>query len=178
MHKFVYRSQTPKQATSKPTTMSTIAINQSVEAAVLKMMTSNTEEIVAKLAAKYGFDHDEAIELVIPKEIIKKEITPRKPKESKKTKESKDSKKDKPKKAKTGYLLFSDAIRAEVRSELEAQAEDGVKVMAKEVVKGISIKWGELSEEEKAEWKAQADALKSGSEGEDSDDLDMSPGAD
>jgi len=157
-------------ATSKPTTMSTIAINSSVEAAVFKMMTSNTEEIVAKLAAKYGFDLDEAIQLVAPKEIIKKEVTPRKPKEPKDSKKSKDSKKDKPKKAKTGYLLFSDSIRAEVRSELESQAEDGVKVMAKEVVKGISIKWGELSEEDKAEWKAQADALKSGSEDDDDEE--------
>jgi hypothetical protein len=147
--------------------MSTIAINSSVEAAVFKMMTSNTEDIVAKLAEKYGFDHEEAIQLVAPKEIIKKEVTPRKLKEPKEPKKSKDSKKDKPKKAKTGYLLFSDSIRAEVRSELEGW-EMG-KVMAKEVVKGISIKWGELSDDEKAKWKAHADSIKSGSEGDDSE---------
>ena len=46
--------------------MSSIAINQTVSAAVLKMMTSNTEDIVGKLAEKYGFDREEALALTLP----------------------------------------------------------------------------------------------------------------
>ena len=151
--------------------MSSIAINQTVSAAVLKMMTSNTEDIVGKLAEKYGFDREEALALTLPKEVVKKEVTPRKssPKaETKSIKGKGKAKEEKPKekKAKTGYLLFSDSVRAEVREALELEAEEGVKVMAKDVVRGIAAKWKELSDEEQGEWKEQAAAAKSASASE------------
>jgi len=60
------------------TTMASVIINPTVESAVLKMMTSNTEAIVSKLADKYGFDLEEALELTLPKEVLKKEVLPRK----------------------------------------------------------------------------------------------------
>jgi hypothetical protein len=151
--------------------MSSIAINQTVELAVLKMMTSNTEDIVTKLAEKYGFDAKEALELTLPKEVVKKEVVPRKSKgspkaEPKSTKGKGKDKEDKPKKAKTGYLLFSDSVRAEVRAELEEAADEGTKVMAKEVVRGIATKWKELSVEEQSEWKTIAEEAKSPPESE------------
>ncbi len=162
-----YRTQNAK-ATSYIQTMSSIAINSSVESAVLKMMTSNATAIVTKLAAKYEFDLDEALQLALPTAVVKKEVVPRKPKdalvsEPKSSKGKGKDKEDKPKKAKTGYLLFSDSVRAEVRDELEAEALVASRsnggssaVMAKEVVKGIAAKWKELSEEERTEWRAQA----------------------
>ena len=165
-----YRTQNAK-ATSYIQTMSCCAvINSSVESAVLKMMTSNATAIVTKLAAKYDFDLDEALELALPTAVVKKEVVPRKPKDAlvSEPKSTKDkgkgkAKEDKPKKAKTGYLLFSDSVRAEVRDELEAEAlvvsrtnGGSSAVMAKEVVKGIAAKWKELSEEERTEWRAQA----------------------
>ena len=152
--------------------MSSIAINQTVSAAVLKMMTSNTEDIVDKLAEKYGFDREEALALTLPKEVVKKEVTPRKSSPKAETKsvkgkgKAKEEKEPKAKKAKTGYLLFSDSVRAEVREALEAEAEEGVKVMAKDVVRGIAAKWKELSDEEQGEWKEQAAAAKSASASE------------
>jgi len=168
------QTNTPKLPAT--TTMSSIAINQTVSAAVLKMITSNTEDIVGRLAEKYGFDLEEALHLTLPKEVVKKEVTPRKssPKASPKAEtksvkgkgKAKEEKEAKAKKAKTGYLLFSDSVRAEVREALEEDAEEGVKVMAKDVVRGIAAKWKELSEEEQGEWKDQAAAAKSASASE------------
>ena len=152
--------------------MSSIAINQTVSAAVLKMMTSNTEDIVGKLSEKYGFDLEEALALTLPTEVVKKEVTPRKSSPKSETKsikgKGKAAEEDKPKekKAKTGYLLFSDSVRAEVREALEDEAAEGVKVMAKDVVRGIAAKWKELSPEEQGEWKDTAAAAKSASASE------------
>jgi len=157
------------------TTMASVIINPTVESAVLKMMTSNTEAIVSKLADKYGFDLEEALELTLPKEVLKKEVLPRKsspkaePKSTKGKGKAKEEKEEKPKKAKTGYLLFSDTVRAEVRADLEFEsAIEGSKIMAKDVVRGIAAKWKELSEEEQEQWKAKAkaDELKSASDSE------------
>ena len=173
--------------------MSSIAINQTVEAALLKMMTSNAEDIVSKLASKYGFDPQEALQLTIPQEIVKKEVVHRKSKDdsiskSTKTKSKGKSKEDKPKKAKTGYLLFSDHVRADVRQELELLSmkdlqaqlsldEEPKKLEPKHVVRGIAAKWAEQDGEEKDEWKDLAKAnhslvLSSTDDDDDDDDED------
>ena len=128
--------------------MTTLAINQSVESAVLKMISNNASEIVEKLAGKYGFDAEEALRgLDLPTEVAKKEVVPRKSKADKEA--SKKEKKEKKPKAKTGYLLFSDEFRAETRAELEAALEEGQKLMAKEVVSALGAKWKALSDEER-----------------------------
>ena len=145
------------------TTMSTTMINESVSFFILDMMTKQTQEIVKALADKHGFDLEEALEMTLPKGVVKKEVIPRKSSPKSLAKSIKDKSKDQPKekKAKTGYLLFSDAMRAQVREALEAKVEDGTKVMASKVVSELAAKWGELTVEQKAEWKEIAEAAKS-----------------
>jgi len=62
-------------ATSKPTTMSTIAINQTLETAVKTMLNKHATDCVVTLAEKYGFDLEEALrELDLESaKIVKKE---------------------------------------------------------------------------------------------------------
>ena len=151
--------------------MSTIAINQTLETAVKTMLNKHATECVKALAEKYEFDLEEALrelDLESAKVVKKEKASPKaSPKaEPKSTKGKGKAKEDKPKKAKTGYLLFSDSVRAEVRAELEEAADEGTKVMAKEVVRGIAAKWKELSEEEQAEWKSVAEQAKSPPESE------------
>ena len=143
--------------------MSTTTINESVSFFILDMMTKQTQEIVKVLADKHGFDLEEALEMTLPKGVVKKEVIPRKSSPKSTAKSIKDKSKDQPKekKAKTGYLLFSDAMRAEVREALEAKADEGTKVMASKVVSELATKWGELTVEQKAEWKVIAEAAKS-----------------
>ena len=162
--------------------MSSIAINQSVELAVLKMMTSNTEDIVTKLAEKYGFDAKEALELTLPKEVVKKEVVPRKskgspkaePKSTKgkgKAKEEKEAKEKKPRKP-SGYQAFMKAMRPEIKEELQAMSMEELQVELelddepekfhpKHVLTCLGKRWKALSEEEQGEWN---DAASSGAE--------------
>ena len=135
--------------------MSSAAVN----AAIAQMIAANTDKLVHALAAKYDFDPAEALESLGDLVIQKKEAIPRKSKSKVATIEAPPS--DKPKRAKTGYLLHQDSVRAQCRAELEEEAEEGVKVMAKDVVRGIAAKWKELSDEEIAEWKEVAAAAKS-----------------
>jgi len=167
-------------------TMSMIAINAQTESAILKMLSSNAEEIIQTLAEKFEFDADEARRVCeLPIRVTKPKSVPRKAKsDEEKPKKSKDKKpkekktkekSDKPKKAKTGYLVFSDAMRSEVRTRLQEELDesgDEGKLMAKDVVKALAQEWKELSEEEREEWKEKAAELSSSSGTGSSDDED------
>jgi len=76
--------------------------------------------------------------------------------EPKKTKKEKKEKKEvdpnKPKKT-SGYLIYSNSVRAEVKAKL---IEDGGEGKPKEVVQAIAAKWKELGHEEKAVWNEKA----------------------
>ena len=76
--------------------------------------------------------------------------------EPKKTKKEKKEKKpvdpNKPKKT-SGYLIYSNSVRAEVKEELIAGGGEG---KPKEVVQAIAAKWKELGDEEKAVWNEKA----------------------
>jgi len=116
------------------------------------------QQAVAALAEKYSFDADEAIreldlgELKIQR---KRGPAPKKPvaKADKKTKVKDESK---PKKRQTGYLLFSQEMRAEVRAELEAELEEGEKLKPQTVVTHLAGLWKALDDDEKAEWNEKA----------------------
>ena len=79
-------------------------------------------------------------------------------KKEKKVKKSKGSDDDEPKKkrAPTGYLVFSSAMREEVKSALAGAGEDKVKPQA--VTTELGARWKALSEEERAEWNTKAKA--------------------
>jgi len=73
-------------------------------------------------------------------------------KEKKEKKEKKPVDPNKPKKT-SGYLIYSNSVRAEVREQLIAGGGEG---KPKEVVQAIAAKWKELGDEEKAVWNEKA----------------------
>ena len=79
-----------------------------------------------------------------------------KPKKPKKTKKEKsDSDDDKPKKKRvSGYLLFSSAMRDDVKHELFGEE----KPKNSEIMVELGKRWKALTEEEQEEWKAKAKA--------------------
>jgi len=81
----------------------------------------------------------------------------KKPKKAKKTKdESSDD--EKPKKKRTsGYILFSNATRDEVRDSL---TKDDEKPKNTDIMKELARLWKELSDEDKEPWNAKAKELK------------------
>ena len=65
----------------------------------------------------------------------------------------------KAKRAKTGYLLFADKIRPTVKAELEAELEEGAKLKPQATVTEIAKRWKALTDDERADWNAQAKEL-------------------
>jgi len=59
---------------------------------------------------------------------------------------------NKPKKT-SGYLIYSNSVRAEVKEQLIAAGGEG---KPKEVVQAIATKWKELGDDEKAVWNEKA----------------------
>ena len=59
---------------------------------------------------------------------------------------------NKPKKT-SGYLIYSNSVRAEVKEQLIADGGEG---KPKEVVQAIAAKWKQLGDEEKAVWNEKA----------------------
>ena len=73
-------------------------------------------------------------------------------KEKKEKKDKKEVDPNKPKKT-SGYLIYSNSVRAEVKAQLIADGGEG---KPKEVVQAIAAKWKELTDEEKAVWNEKA----------------------
>ena len=73
-------------------------------------------------------------------------------KEKKEKKEKKPVDPNKPKKT-SGYLIYSNSVRAEVKEQLIADGGEG---KPKEVVQAIAAKWKQLGDEEKAVWNEKA----------------------
>jgi len=74
----------------------------------------------------------------------------KKPKKEKKEKKPVDP--NKPKKT-SGYLIYSNSVRAEVKDQLIAGGGEG---KPKEVVQAIAAKWKELGDDGKAVWNEKA----------------------
>jgi len=70
----------------------------------------------------------------------------------KEKKEKKPVDPSKPKKT-SGYLIYSNSVRAEVKEQLIADGGEG---KSREVVQAIAAKWKELGVEEKAVWNEKA----------------------
>ena len=81
----------------------------------------------------------------------------KKPKKTKKSKNDFDSE-DKPKTKRTsGYILFSNANRDEVRDSL---SNDNEKPKNTDIMKELARKWKELSDEDKEPWNTKAKEIK------------------
>ena len=142
---------------------------QQIDAAIRDMCADAMRPTVAALAEKYGFDPEEANRFLATDslKIVRKRgpapvVKDDKPK-SKKTKKEKDDK-PKTKRAKTGYLLFADEVRDEVRTSLKSALADGEKLKPQDVVKAIAAKWKAVDQDVRdnfnavAKLKAEADS--------------------
>jgi len=68
----------------------------------------------------------------------------------------KAAKEAKPKRAPTGYLLFCDYLRQDVKAALEKELEEGVKLKPTDTVRELAAQWNGLSQEERDDWNAKA----------------------
>ena len=149
----------------------TIMMPAQLDAAIREMCSDAMSQVVDALAAKYGFDAEEAHRFIEASEVklarkrgpATKESQVAAKKVNKKAAKSDDDQ-PKPKKAKTGYLLYADQVREEVRTQLKAELEEGEKLKPQDVVKAIGAKWKAESQDVQAEWKAKAAALKDAAE--------------
>ena len=137
-----------------------------IESAIREMCTDAMSQAVAVLAEKYGFAAEEAnrflsssdIKLVRKRGPSPKTVpdAPAKGKGKAKKETKSDDDKPKAKRSKTGYLIYSDNVRADVRSSLESGVEEGEKLKPQDVVKAIAARWKEEDDETRAEWNAKA----------------------
>ena len=137
------------QAINQSTLMSvTITLPAEFDQAIRVVALDAVNQAVEALAAKYGFDADEATrELNLDLKLQHK----RGPK-TEKSVAKKAAASDKPKRAKTGYLMFQDDVRDEVRAELELELEEGTKLQSKTVIAAGAVLWQALEKEEKEAW--------------------------
>ena len=130
----------------------TIMMPTAIQGAIQAMCEDAIGQAVTALSVKYGFDAAEAQrELNLGKIQIKG--TPTKASAGKK---AVDPDKPKTKRGPTGYLLYTKELRPEVKAEMEAELEEGLKVKPQDVVTALAARWKALGDEEKAEWNAKA----------------------
>ena len=90
------------------------------------------------------------------------DVSDDKPKKKAKKEKKPDSDDDKPKKKRTsGYILYSNANRDEVK---EALMVDGEKPKNPDIMRELAKNWKALSEEEQEVWKAKAKEIKDAEE--------------
>ena len=136
--------------------MPTLNIDASVEKMLKELFAETMEACVAELSEKYGFDKQEALEHLDIAGLKEKKVANKDKKDKKEKKEKKEADPNKPKKT-SGYLIYSSAVREEVKAKL---VKDGGEGKPKEVVQAIAAKWKELSDEEKAKWNDKAKVTK------------------
>ena len=130
-----------------------------IESAIHNMCSDAMTQAVNALAEKYGFDVEEANRFLAASDVKivrKRGPSPKKEKDAKKEIKQKADTPDKPKRAKTGYLLYADEVRAEVKAELMAEIGEDQKLKPQDVVKAIAARWKAEDAEVKAEWNSKA----------------------
>ena len=147
--------------------MSAIMMPSTFDASIKEMLIEAQLQAVAALAAKYGFDKDEAIRELNLGEIKlvrkrgpvakseEKSVTKKTKKEAKEAKGDKDGK-PKAKRGPTGYLLYAAEVRPTVKARLTEALEQDTKLKPQDVVRAIALDWSALGDEGKAVWNAKA----------------------
>ena len=137
-----------------------ITMPSAIDESIRECCTEAVSQAVIALAAKYGFDAEEAErELNLGELKLQRKRGPvAKKSAAKPTKATKAAAADKPKKAMTGYLLFSKEMRPEVKDLMEAELEDGEKLKPQAVVTELAAQWKALDKDEQEEWKQRAAA--------------------
>ena len=110
------------------------------------------------LAAKYGFDPEEAKRFLAASGGLATKSGGKAKASKGKTKvvEATGDDASKPKRAQTGYLLFQGEMRPTVKAEMAEELGEGEKVKPQEVIKELARRWKALSEDEKEHWKTKA----------------------
>ena len=91
-------------------------------------------------------------------QLLSDKTTDDKPKKKAKKEKKADSDDDKPKKKRTsGYILYSNSTRDEVK---EALTVDGEKPKNPDIMRELAKNWKALSEEEQEVWKTKAKDIK------------------
>ena len=141
----------------------TIMMPAAFQGAIQSMCEDAIGQAIKALSEKYGFDSDEARrELKLGKIQVKAAA-------SKGSSKKDYADKPKSKRGKTGYLLYTGELRAEVKAEMEAELADGEKLKPQDVVTKLAARWKELSDDEKAEWNDKAKEANSESETSDTE---------
>lgn len=141
----------------------TIMMPAAFQGAIQSMCEDAIGQAIKALSEKYGFDSDEARRDLKLGKIQVKAAT------SKGSSKKDSAEKPKTKRGKTGYLLYTGELRAEVKAEMEADLEDGEKLKPQDVVTKLAARWKALSDEEKAEWNQKAKDANSESETSDTE---------
>ena len=95
-------------------------------------------------------------------QLLSDKTTDDKPKKKAKKEKKPDSDDDKPKKKRTsGYILYSNSTRDEVK---DALTTDGEKPKNPDIMRELAKNWKALSEEEQEVWKAKAKEIKEAEE--------------
>lgn len=139
----------------------TIMMPSHIDAAIQDMFKSGMIQVVNALADKYKFDaFDANLFLNTIDTKIVRECSPSPNKEKKPKKEKKDDSSDdeKPKKKRvSGYILYSNANRDDVKTKLTTGYE---KPKNTEVMKELASMWKDLTDEERGEWNTKAKEIK------------------
>ena len=130
----------------------TIKMPPTIDQSIRSMCADAMTQAVEALAAKYGFNAEEANRFLASNEL--KIVRKGKAKTKKET--TSDEDKPKTKRPLTGYLLYAKEVRQEVKDELTAELEEGTKLKPQEVVKLIAIRWKGEDQEVRDEWNLKA----------------------
>ena len=143
-----------KCTTNQTNKMSSIMMPIAIENTIKTMCSDAVAQAVALLAAKHGFDVDDAMrDLNLGDlKVVRKAVSS---KTAKSKSDSSGDDKPKTKRGPTGYLLYASSVRPETKAEMQEAAGEA-KVKPQEVVTAIAAKWKTLSDEEKAVWVAKA----------------------
>jgi len=139
----------------------TIMMPQQIDSAIKEMCADAMSQAVAILAEKYGFDVEEANRFLASGDL---KLARKRGPGSKAAKEPKAAKESKPKRAKTGYLLYGDEVRQDVRNSLTSKLAEGEKLKPQDVVRAIAARWKEENQDTQDVWKAMAKTLETSDE--------------
>ena len=149
--------------------MAAIMMPQAIDASIKEMCGDAMTQAVAALADKYGFDAEEAnrfLDASSIKIVRKRGPAPKEEKPTKTKTKTKQETGDKPKRGKTGYLLYADEVRTEVRLTLTAELEEDEKLKPQDVVRAIAARWKDEDQEVRDEWNTKAKTPATSDEGE------------
>ena len=120
--------------------MSLVDMPTTIHAALNDMVYETKIKTIEALAAKYGFDVEDAKKSIGMKTLKTKKLVAS----------------EKPKRAPTGYLLYAASVRDEVKSSLNSELSAGEKLKPNAIVCAIAELWKQLDASTKNEWNEKA----------------------